>query len=94
MQVVDGKLHRWWGDKNLINFLKLFDKQGYMMRDTQDLYTCNLGYYLAIRFFKERGLIQCDGVDKKQMKKWILTSKGLKLIQLIKKIEEALNEEG
>lgn len=88
------KIQRWWGDHNLIDFLKLMDKRGSVMRSEQDIYTSNLGYYLAIRFFKERGLIQCNGVDKKQMKKWVLTNKGKSFVQHIKGIEGLLNEEG
>lgn len=93
MQVVDGKLHRWWGDKNLIDFLKLIDKQGHVMRETQDIYNCNLAYYLAIRFCKEHDLIECDGIEENQMKKWSLTDNGKKFIKHIKGIEGLLYEE-
>jgi len=86
------KLQRWWGDRNLIDFLKLFEKQGFVMKREQDIYSCTLGYYLAIRFLKERGLIECDGVDETQMKRWVLTDSGKIFVKHIKGIEALLNE--
>jgi len=87
-------IQRWWGDKNLISFLKLIEERGYVMRREQDLYTSFLGYYLAVRYLKERGLIQCDGVDETQMKRWTFTEKGKSFVKHINDIEELLNEEG
>ena len=87
------KIERWWGDKNLIDFLKLIDERGFVMRREQKIYTSTLGFYLAIRFLKERGIIQCDGMDETQMKKWVLSERGKLFIRHIKSIEGLLNVE-
>ena len=58
----------------------------------QKIYISSLGYYNAIRFFKKKGLIKCDGVDERGQKIWKLTEKGKKFVNLLCEIKKLLGE--
>jgi predicted transcriptional regulator len=77
-------------NRYLVGLLMQFDKEGHVTRKSQKVYMSVLGFYLAIKWLKERGLVECDGVDEENYKTWRLTKKGAELVKLLKRMEELI----
>jgi predicted transcriptional regulator len=77
-------------NRYLVGLLMQFDKEGHVTRKSQKVYMSVLGFYLAIKWLKERNLVECDGVDKENYKTWRLTKKGAELVKLLKRMEELI----
>jgi predicted transcriptional regulator len=77
-------------NRYLVSLLMQFDKEGHVTRKSQKVYISVLGFYLAIKWLKERNLVECDGVDKENYKTWRLTKKGAELVKLLKRMEALL----
>lgn len=84
------KTNRMFFDKNLVSLLKMMDKNGFITRRSQGLYKSTLGYYLVIRYLKERELISYNGLNNRNMKKWSLTNKGKYVLRRVEEIEEQI----
>jgi len=69
--------------------IEMYEK-GCITRKTQTVYSSVLGYYIALRFLRNHGLIECDGVEDNMMKRWKLTEKGVKLVEHIMAIRRLL----
>jgi len=66
-----------------------FDEKPKSWKDAK-IYLTYMGWYKAQKFFKEKGIIVEDGVDKRGRKLWKLTDKGKRLVELLKEIEGLL----
>jgi predicted transcriptional regulator len=77
-------------NRYLVSLLMQFDREGHVTRKSQKVYISVIGFYLAIKWLKERGLVECDGMDKENYKTWRLTKKGAELVKLLKKMEELI----
>jgi predicted transcriptional regulator len=77
-------------NRYLVSLLMQFDKEGHVTRKSQKVYISVIGFYLAIKWLKERGLVECDGVDEENYKTWKLTKKGTELVKLLKRMEELI----
>jgi len=75
-------------NKNLIDLLKLM-KQRRISRKSQKIYKSTLGYFIAMRYLREKGLVQEDGIEDRE-KYWTLSEKGKKLVKLIEEVEKIL----
>lgn len=64
------------------------DRENFITRKTQKVYLSSIGFFIAMKWLKEKDFIYCDGTDSKNFKVWKLTPKGKALVSLIKKIEE------
>ena len=80
-------------NKHIIRLLLEMYKNNYVTRKTQTVYSSILGYYIAIKFLKRHGLIECDGIEKNMMKRWKLTNKGRKLVEHLIEIRKLLGVE-
>jgi predicted transcriptional regulator len=74
-------------NRYLVSLLMQFDREGHVTRKSQKVYISVIGFYLAIKWLKERDLVECDGMDKENYKTWRLTKKGAELVKLLKKME-------
>ena len=64
------------------------DREKFVTRKTQKVYLSTIGFFIALKYLKEKELVYSDGVDEKNYKIWKLTEKGKELVKLLKKIEE------
>ena len=77
-------------NRYLVSLLNQMASEGHVTRKSQKVYISILGFYLAIKWLKERNFVECDGVDEKNYKIWRLTKKGMELVKLLKRIEELI----
>jgi len=77
-------------NKYIVRLMIEMYTKGYVTRKTQTVYSSILGYYIALRFLRKHGLIECDGVEKNMMKRWKLTPKGRELVEHILEIRKLL----
>jgi hypothetical protein len=77
-------------NRYLVSLLNQISKEGYVTRKTQKVYISIIGFYLAIKWLKERNLIYCNGVDENEYKIWRLTNKGVMLVKYLNKISELI----
>ena len=78
-------------NKNLIELLKLMKNQR-VSRKSQKIYKSSLGYFLAMRYLRERGLVKEDGIEDRE-KYWTLSEKGKKLLKHVEEIEKLIRVE-
>jgi len=76
--------------KNVLLLMELGHKGAVSTRE-QTVYS-PFAFYLNIGILKQFGLIQ-DFMQKENRKNWVLTDRGLKFVELIKKIEKVLEVE-
>jgi len=83
-------------NKYLVRLLLQMYKQGQITRKTQNVYISTLGFYAALKFLKNNGMVECAGVDNKNMKIWKLTDKGVKLVEHLIEIRKlfGVSEDG
>jgi hypothetical protein len=77
-------------NRYLVSLLNQISKEGYVTRKTQKVYISIIGFYLAIKWLKERNLVYCNGVDENEYKIWKLTNKGVMLVKYLNKISELI----
>jgi len=77
-------------NKYIVRLMIEMYEKGYITRKTQTVYSSILGYYIALRFLRKHGLIECDKVENNMMKRWKLTDKGRKLVEHIIAIRRLL----
>ena len=80
-------------NKPLIELLLKMDREGYVTRKSQRIYISTLGYYRILKFLRDYGIIECNGVDENNLKIWVLTPKGKKLVEHIKAIRRLFGVE-
>lgn len=71
--------------------LMQMDYTGYTTRKDQEFYDSNLGFYMIIWKLRDYGLVYNDGEHNNQ-KKWMLTERGKKVTNLVKRIDKLLNK--
>jgi predicted transcriptional regulator len=74
-----------------IELLKQVRLKGFVTAKTQEIYGSGMGFYLAMWFCRDNGLVVEDGQDD-DCKKWILTEKGHGVVNLIMKAEEMMEK--
>jgi len=75
--------------KRIIKFVEIFHRKGEVCR--QDFKGIPLlSYYALMKYFRENGLIKCNGVNDRNQKLWIPTEKGKKYIELVMNLKEVL----
>jgi predicted transcriptional regulator len=67
-------------------------EKGSSWKETR-LYATYLGWYKAARVLKDKGIIEEKGVNNKGRKIWGLTSKGKKIVELLKEIRDLIGED-
>ncbi|MEM1543728.1 MAG: hypothetical protein QW795_03500 [Candidatus Bathyarchaeia archaeon] len=75
-------------NRYIAQLLLQIDKDGYITRKTQKVYLSMIGFFIAMKWLKEKELIFNDGFDKNNFKIWKLTKKGKEVVECLKKIEE------
>lgn len=75
-------------NKYLADLVVKLHEKGQITRKSQKIYISILGFYKALKFLRDHGLIRCDGVTEKNMKIWVLTEKGKKLANHILEIRK------
>ncbi|MGB9693663.1 MAG: hypothetical protein ACPLYF_02350 [Fervidobacterium sp.] len=74
-------------NRYIAQLLLQIDKDGFVTRKTQKVYLSTIGFFIAMKWLKEKGFIVNNGTDKNNYKIWVLTEKGKELVAAIKKIE-------
>lgn len=77
-------------NRYIYRLLLQIDRDGFITRKTQKIYLSSIGFFIAMKWLKEKGLVFCDGVDEKNCKIWKLSEKGKELVKCIKKMEELI----
>lgn len=75
-------------NRYISQLLLQIDKEGFVTRKTQKVYLSSIGFFLALKWLKEKNLVFCDGVDNNNYKVWKLSKKGREVVGYLKKIEE------
>lgn len=77
-------------NRYLVSLIFQISKEGFITRKTQKVYLSSIGFFIAMKQLKDKGLVYCDGIDNNNFKIWKLTKKGEKLVELLKKAEELM----
>ena len=74
-----------------IKLLFWIKEKGEVTRKTQPYFVSTIGYYLALKYLRDKGLIELSRTDG-NVKYWKLSKKGENLVRLLEKVMEVLND--
>ena len=76
---------------NNVLMLKEMKKKGFVTRSNK-IYKAALGFYINVWFLRDEGLVKENGSDSRNRKRWCLTDKGRKIIDLVERIDSIWEE--